>query len=60
MTRGGGFVGYDWFTILLYVLLVGFGWINIYSASLSNSTSGLFDFDRFIPNNWFGSYLAGS
>ena len=29
--------GFDWITILIYILLVGFGWINIYSASLGTN-----------------------
>lgn len=33
----------DWLTILLYFLLVGIGWINIYSASLTDASNGLLD-----------------
>lgn len=33
-------VKFDWFSILLYLLLVGIGWINIYSATLDDSTLG--------------------
>lgn len=40
------FVRFDWVTIFLYIVLVGFGWVNIYSASLSNSAKGFFDFDQ--------------
>jgi rod shape determining protein RodA len=36
----------DWATILIYFALVGIGWINIYSASLSNSAAGFFDFSQ--------------
>lgn len=34
---------FDWLMILLYITLVLAGWINIYSASLSDSATGFFD-----------------
>jgi len=37
---------FDWVIILLFIALVSFGWVNIYSASLSDSTSGFFDFSQ--------------
>ncbi|RZS98953.1 rod shape-determining protein RodA [Aquimarina brevivitae] len=37
----------DWLTVLLFLLLVGFGWMNIYSASLEESNSfSIFDFTQ--------------
>lgn len=39
-------VGFDWLTILLYLLLVLFGWVNIYSASLGDNPSSIFDFNE--------------
>ncbi len=39
-------VSFDWLTILIYLLLVGFGWINIYSASLGDNPSSIFDFSQ--------------
>ncbi|WP_046756544.1 rod shape-determining protein RodA [Kordia jejudonensis] len=33
----------DWFSILLYFLLVGIGWINIYSASVTTASTGFLD-----------------
>lgn len=39
-------VDFDWLTILIYFLLVGFGWINIYSASLGDETASIFDFSE--------------
>ncbi len=33
----------DWLAILLYFLLVGIGWINIYSASVTDTSAGIFD-----------------
>lgn len=35
---------FDFITILLYFVLVFFGWMNIYSASLSESATDFFDF----------------
>lgn len=41
-----GKVKIDWWIILLYGLLVGFGWLNIYSASLSGSGNGFFNMEQ--------------
>ena len=46
MGRGRGFVRFDWFTIIIYFVLVGIGWINIYSASLDDSATGFFDMNQ--------------
>ena len=39
-------VSFDWLTILLYLLMVLFGWVNIYSASLGDNPSSFFDFNE--------------
>lgn len=39
-------VGFDWITILIYLLLVFFGWANIYSASLTDSSVDFFNFEQ--------------
>ncbi len=39
-------VSFDWLTILLYVLIVLFGWVNIYSASLGDNPDSFFDFSE--------------
>jgi len=39
-------VGFDWITIMIYLILVSFGWINIYSASLGDNPSSIFDFSE--------------
>lgn len=41
-----GTISFDWVTILIYLVLISFGWMNIYSASLGDSPSGIFDFDQ--------------
>ncbi|MAN29481.1 MULTISPECIES: rod shape-determining protein RodA [Mesonia] len=38
--------GFDWITILLFLLLVAFGWVNIYSASLNEGAQGFFDLSQ--------------
>ena len=38
-----GSAGFDWITIILYFLLVIFGWLNIYSASLGSSETNFLD-----------------
>ena len=53
----------DWITILLYVILVFFGWISIYGASYNfdqmGETNGVFDFSQRYGKQliWIG--LAG-
>lgn len=36
----------DWLTVLLFLLLVGFGWLNIYSASLSTDATSYLDLNQ--------------
>jgi len=36
----------DWITILLFLMLVGFGWLNILSASLSGEITSYFDMSQ--------------
>lgn len=45
MSRSGGLVkNIDWVTIGIYLLLVIFGWMNIYGASYSFDQTSVFDF----------------
>ncbi|MBJ6366559.1 rod shape-determining protein RodA [Snuella sedimenti] len=37
---------FDWITIVLFLLLVGFGWLNILSASHTGETINYFDFSQ--------------
>ncbi|GHC47715.1 rod shape-determining protein RodA [Ulvibacter litoralis] len=43
MAVGTSKVRFDWLTIFFYAALVGIGWVNIYSASLSDASAGYFD-----------------
>lgn len=36
----------DWISIILFLLLVGFGWVNIFSASLSGDVTSYFDMSQ--------------
>ena len=38
------FYGIDWVLVILYIVLVGFGWMNIYAATTSDENTSLFDF----------------
>ena len=42
--RNNIFAGIDWLLVLLYIILVGFGWMNIYAASSTEESRELFDF----------------
>ncbi|MEM8507988.1 MAG: rod shape-determining protein RodA [Bacteroidota bacterium] len=43
----------DWLTVLLYVILVFFGWTNIYSTTLIESTTSLYDFSTLYGKQLF-------
>jgi cell division protein FtsW (lipid II flippase) len=40
------FYNVDWFTVVIYLLLIGMGWMNIYSAVYDPATSNVFDVSR--------------
>ena len=37
---------FDWITIVLFLILVGFGWLNILSASHTGDSINYFDFSQ--------------
>ncbi len=49
---------FDWLTIIFYVALVGIGWINIYSASLNDSTAGFFDMSQIYTKQLLFIFLS--
>jgi len=53
------YVRFDWLIIFMYVALVTMGWINIYSASLSDTAEGYFDFSQIYGKQmlWIGLSL---
>lgn len=42
--RNNIFYGVDWLLVILYFILVGFGWVNIYAASSTEEKRYIFDF----------------
>lgn len=42
--RNNIFFGIDWLLVLLFLALVGFGWINIYATSITDVNNETFDF----------------
>ena len=56
MAAGKTYVRFDWLMIFIYITLVAMGWINIYSASLSDGAKGFFDFDQIYGKQmiWIG------
>ncbi len=56
MTRERTYLRFDWLIIFLYIALVAMGWINIYSASLSDTANGYFDFNQIYGKQmtWIG------
>ena len=45
MAKSSG-AGFDWISIFIYLILILFGWANIYSASLGSNSSSYFDLDQ--------------
>ena len=43
----------DWLTIFLFLLLVAIGWVNIYSATLTDESSSLLDFSQLYGKQLF-------
>ena len=47
----------DWVTVLLYLLMVGVGWLNVYAASYSpdapDNPFGTLSFSQLMDYNWF-------
>ena len=37
------FHGIDWILVMLYIVLIGFGWMNIYAASITEESTNIFD-----------------
>ncbi len=51
----------DWLSVLFFLLLVGMGWINIYSSTFSEESPSIFDFGQLYGKQLFfiGVSLAG-
>jgi rod shape determining protein RodA len=46
ITEASKYYKFDWITIILFLLLVGFGWLNIVSASHTGENINYFDFSQ--------------
>ncbi len=41
--RNNIFANLDWISIILWLVMIGFGWMNIYSANIMEADTGVFD-----------------
>jgi len=58
MTGKGIFGRIDWLTVIIYALLVFIGWINIYSTSVGEMDTSIFDFSTLYGKQLFFIGLA--
>jgi rod shape determining protein RodA len=58
MSGRGPFGRLDWITVILYTLLVFIGWINIYSTSVGEAHTSIFDFSTLYGKQLFFIGLA--
>ena len=49
----------DWVSILLWMVMIGFGWMNIYSANIMEADGSIFDFSQRFGKQmiWIGASL---
>lgn len=49
----------DWISILLWIVMISFGWMNIYSANIMEADGGIFDFSQRYGKQliWIGASL---
>lgn len=61
MSGKGPFGRIDWISVILYLFLVFIGWINIYSTSLTDTHSSIFDFSTLYGKQllFFGLAVLG-
>jgi len=50
----------DWISILLWLIMIGFGWMNIYSANIMEADTGVFDLSQRFGKQliWIGAALV--
>ncbi|MBW8244458.1 rod shape-determining protein RodA [Muricauda oceani] len=58
MSGKGPFGRLDWITVILYALLVFIGWVNIYSTSVGETNTSIFDFSTLYGKQFFFIGLA--
>ncbi len=57
--RNSVFANLDWVSILLWMVMIGFGWMNIYSANIMEADGGVFDLSQRFGKQliWIGASL---
>ncbi len=57
--RNSVFANLDWVSILLWMVMIGFGWMNIYSANIMEADGSIFDFSQRFGKQmiWIGASL---
>ncbi|MGX1931185.1 rod shape-determining protein RodA [Flagellimonas sp. 2504JD4-2] len=58
MSGRGLFGRLDWLTVFIYALLVFMGWVNIYSTTMTDATTSIFDFSTLYGKQLFFIGLA--
>jgi len=54
------YLNLDWLTILLWLIMMAFGWMNIYSANILEAEGGIFDFSMRYGKQllWIGAAIV--
>ncbi len=57
--RNDIFANLDWISVLLWLVMMAFGWMNIYSANIMEAEGGVFDFSQRFGKQmiWIGASL---
>ncbi len=57
--RNSTYANLDWVSILLWMVMIGFGWMNIYSANIMEADGSIFDFSQRFGKQliWIGASL---
>jgi len=57
--RNSVFANLDWISILLWMVMISFGWMNIYSANIMEADGSIFDFSQRFGKQliWIGASL---
>jgi len=57
--RNNTFANIDWLSILLWLVILSFGWMNIYSANIMEAEGGIFDFSQRFGKQimWIGATI---
>ncbi len=58
--RNNLYANIDWISILLWIVIMAFGWMNIYSANIMEADSGVFDFSQRFGKQliWIGASIV--